>query len=66
VVLKPNVDDLRLPHRDPTVVSEPMVRRRVRPDPCIESLLDKGGQAACPVECSGNGGASVWMNKASA
>ncbi|PNX63903.1 hypothetical protein L195_g061851 [Trifolium pratense] len=27
-----------------------MVRRRVRPAPCIESLPDKGGQAACPVE----------------
>ncbi|MCI88900.1 hypothetical protein A2U01_0110188 [Trifolium medium] len=26
-----------------------MVRRRVRPAPCIESLLDNGGQAACPV-----------------
>ncbi|MCI86716.1 hypothetical protein A2U01_0107997, partial [Trifolium medium] len=36
------------PH-DPTVVSEPMVRRRVRPPPYIESLPDKGGQAACPV-----------------
>ncbi|MCI85494.1 hypothetical protein A2U01_0106773, partial [Trifolium medium] len=22
----------------------------VRPAPCIESLSDKGGQAACPVE----------------
>ncbi|KAK2372538.1 hypothetical protein QL285_073659 [Trifolium repens] len=38
------------PHGDPTVVSEPMVRRRVRPAPSIESLPDKGGQAACPVE----------------
>ncbi|GAU16503.1 hypothetical protein TSUD_167340, partial [Trifolium subterraneum] len=32
-------------------VSEPMVRRRDRPAPCIKSLPDKGGQAACPV-CS--------------
>ncbi|MCI95380.1 hypothetical protein A2U01_0116678, partial [Trifolium medium] len=40
-----------LPHRDdPTVVSEPMVRRRVELTPCIESLLDKGGQVASPVE----------------
>jgi hypothetical protein len=23
----------------------------VRPAPCIESLPDKGGQTACPVEC---------------
>ncbi|MCI87700.1 hypothetical protein A2U01_0108985, partial [Trifolium medium] len=29
------------------------------PAPCIESLPDKGGQTARPVECSGNGGASV-------
>ncbi|MCI75493.1 hypothetical protein A2U01_0096762, partial [Trifolium medium] len=29
-----------------------------RPAPCIESLPDNGGQAACPVG-SGNGGASV-------
>ncbi|MCI28339.1 hypothetical protein A2U01_0049539 [Trifolium medium] len=35
-----------------------MVRGRVRPTPCIESLPNKGGQAACPVECSGNGSAS--------
>ncbi|MCI69544.1 hypothetical protein A2U01_0090807, partial [Trifolium medium] len=34
----------------PTVVPESMVRRRVRPTPCIESLPDKGGQAASPVE----------------
>ncbi|MCI80479.1 hypothetical protein A2U01_0101750, partial [Trifolium medium] len=41
------------PRDDPTVVSEPMVRRRVRPAACIESLPDKGGQAASPVEqCS--------------
>ncbi|GAU16502.1 hypothetical protein TSUD_167340, partial [Trifolium subterraneum] len=40
-----------LPPRDPTGVSEPMVRRRDRPAPCIKSLPDKGGQAACPV-CS--------------
>ncbi|MCI39815.1 hypothetical protein A2U01_0061047, partial [Trifolium medium] len=33
-------------------VSELMVRRRVRPAPCIESLPDKGGQAACPVEAA--------------
>ncbi|MCI89071.1 hypothetical protein A2U01_0110359, partial [Trifolium medium] len=32
------------------VVSKSMVRRRVRPAPCIESLPDKSGQAACPVE----------------
>ncbi|MCI67345.1 hypothetical protein A2U01_0088604, partial [Trifolium medium] len=28
-----------------------MVQRRVRPATCIESLPDKGGQAAGPVEC---------------
>ncbi|GAU39611.1 hypothetical protein TSUD_276510 [Trifolium subterraneum] len=28
-----------------------MVRRRVRPALCIESLNDKGGQTTCPVEC---------------
>ncbi|MCI94675.1 hypothetical protein A2U01_0115973 [Trifolium medium] len=27
-----------------------MVRRRVRPAPCVESLPDKGGQAAGTVE----------------
>ncbi|MCI27897.1 hypothetical protein A2U01_0049097, partial [Trifolium medium] len=48
----------RLPPRDPTMVSEPMIRRRVQPTPCIESLPDKGGQTACSVECSGNDGAS--------
>ncbi|MCI56614.1 hypothetical protein A2U01_0077865 [Trifolium medium] len=44
-----------------------MVRRRVRPAPCIESLPDNGGQAAGPVEHS-NGGTStsVWMKKTSA
>ncbi|MCI28150.1 hypothetical protein A2U01_0049350 [Trifolium medium] len=36
-----------------------MVRGRVRPTPCIESLPDKGGQVACPVECSGNSSASL-------
>ncbi|MCI97623.1 hypothetical protein A2U01_0118924, partial [Trifolium medium] len=30
-----------------------MVRRRVRPTHCIESLPDKGGQAAGPVEQCG-------------
>ncbi|GAU50207.1 hypothetical protein TSUD_376600 [Trifolium subterraneum] len=39
------------PRDDPTVVSEPMVRRRIRPAPCIESLPDKGDQATRPV-CS--------------
>ncbi|MCI63204.1 hypothetical protein A2U01_0084461, partial [Trifolium medium] len=39
-----------MPPRDPTVVSKLMVRRRVPPTPCIKSLPDKGGQAACPVE----------------
>ncbi|MCI19465.1 hypothetical protein A2U01_0040621, partial [Trifolium medium] len=48
VVLNPNVDDLRLPPRDPTVVSEPMVPRRVRPALCIENLPDKGGEAVGP------------------
>ncbi|PNX75886.1 hypothetical protein L195_g031830 [Trifolium pratense] len=54
VVLKPNVDDPRLPPRDdPTVASEPMVPRRVELSPCIESLPDKDGQAAGPVEQCG-------------
>ncbi|MCI68867.1 hypothetical protein A2U01_0090128 [Trifolium medium] len=53
----------RLPRRNPTAVSESMVRPRVRPAPCIESLPNKGGQTACPVECNGNSGASVWMKK---
>ncbi|PNX69994.1 hypothetical protein L195_g057024 [Trifolium pratense] len=48
----------RLPPRDPTVVSEPIVRQRVRPAPCIESLPNKGGQEACP-DGSGISGASV-------
>ncbi|PNX68827.1 hypothetical protein L195_g064157, partial [Trifolium pratense] len=30
-----------------------MVRRRVELAPCIESLSDKGGQAASPVEQCG-------------
>ncbi|PNX57343.1 hypothetical protein L195_g050352, partial [Trifolium pratense] len=55
----------RLPLHDSTMVSEPMVRRKVLPTHCIEILLDKGGQVACPVECH-NDGASVWMKKASA
>ncbi|MCI90835.1 hypothetical protein A2U01_0112129, partial [Trifolium medium] len=43
----------RLPPRDdPTVVLESMVRRMVRPSPCIESLPDNGGQAVGPVEHS--------------
>ncbi|MCI65491.1 hypothetical protein A2U01_0086749, partial [Trifolium medium] len=29
-----------------------MVRRRIRPAPCIESLSDKDGQTASPVEHS--------------
>ncbi|PNX89114.1 hypothetical protein L195_g045231 [Trifolium pratense] len=40
----------RLPLRDLTVVSEPMIRRRVELAPCIKSLPNKGGQTACPVE----------------
>ncbi|MCI34605.1 hypothetical protein A2U01_0055825, partial [Trifolium medium] len=47
---EPNVDDSRLPPRDPTVVSESMVQRMVRPATYIESLSNKGGQAASPVE----------------
>jgi hypothetical protein len=44
---------LRLPPCDPTVVSKPIIQRRVRPIHCIESLSNKGSQAAgCPVECS--------------
>ncbi|MCI95415.1 hypothetical protein A2U01_0116713 [Trifolium medium] len=52
------------PRDDPTVVSEPIV---IDLAPCIESIPDKGGQAAGPVEHS-NGGisTSVWMKKASA
>ncbi|MCI20012.1 hypothetical protein A2U01_0041172, partial [Trifolium medium] len=42
----------RLPPRDPTVVLKLMVRKRVRPTPCIESLPDKGGQTVGPVEHS--------------
>ncbi|MCI40948.1 hypothetical protein A2U01_0062181 [Trifolium medium] len=44
------MDDPRLPPRDPTVVSEPMVRRMVRPASCIESLPNKGGQTAYLIE----------------
>ncbi|MCI50693.1 hypothetical protein A2U01_0071937, partial [Trifolium medium] len=51
VVLEPNVDDPRLTPGDPAVVSESMVR----PAPCIESLPDKDGQTAGPVEHN-NGG----------
>ncbi|MCI44846.1 hypothetical protein A2U01_0066085, partial [Trifolium medium] len=55
VVLEPNVDDPRLPSRDdPIVVSKPMVRRKVRPTPCIENLPDDGGQTADSVEHSKN------------
>jgi hypothetical protein len=46
-----------LPHGGPTVVSEPMVRDRA---PCVESLPDKGGQAAGPVVQVANGGTSVY------
>ncbi|CAJ2649519.1 unnamed protein product [Trifolium pratense] len=57
----------RLPPRDdPTVVSEPMVRRRVELAPCIESLPDKGGQAASPVEQCGLRRYKCRMKKASA
>ncbi|MCI90671.1 hypothetical protein A2U01_0111965, partial [Trifolium medium] len=35
--------------------------------PCIESLPDKGGQAAGPVDHSNSGtSTSVWMKKSSA
>ncbi|PNX57448.1 hypothetical protein L195_g050406, partial [Trifolium pratense] len=47
---EPNVDDLRLPPRDSTMVLEPVVR----PTPCIKSLLVKGGQMTSPVEHSDN------------
>ncbi|MCI64189.1 hypothetical protein A2U01_0085447, partial [Trifolium medium] len=43
----------------------PMVRQRVRSVPYIESLPDKCGQTAGPVEYS-NGGTSVRGKKASA
>ncbi|MCI40261.1 hypothetical protein A2U01_0061494, partial [Trifolium medium] len=50
-----NVDDPpAAPSRDPTMVSKPMVR----PTSCIESLPDKGGQAAGPDEHN-NGGTST-------
>ncbi|PNX84192.1 putative iron/ascorbate oxidoreductase [Trifolium pratense] len=41
-----------------SVVTESMVRRRVRPAPYIESLLDKCGQAAGPVEHGNDGSGS--------
>jgi hypothetical protein len=48
--------------RDPTLISELMVRRRVQPTPYIESPPDKGGDVTCPVEHSNNGTSkSVWM-----
>ncbi|PNX90595.1 hypothetical protein L195_g046720, partial [Trifolium pratense] len=57
VVLKPNVDDPPIAPRDPTMVSESMVRRRVRLAPCIDSIYiilcllpNNGGQTACPVK----------------
>jgi len=54
----PNEDDfLGSPH-DPTMVSRLMVRRRVQPAHCVDSLPENG-QTVCPVECSGNGGASI-------
>ncbi|MCI91959.1 hypothetical protein A2U01_0113255, partial [Trifolium medium] len=57
----------RLPPRgDPTVVSESMVRRRVELAPCVESLPDKGGQAASPVEQCGLRRHKCRMKKASA
>ncbi|MCI53239.1 hypothetical protein A2U01_0074485, partial [Trifolium medium] len=40
----------RLPPRDPTVVSESMIRRKIRSAPSIESLPDKGGLAASRLE----------------
>ncbi|MCH84814.1 hypothetical protein A2U01_0005651 [Trifolium medium] len=55
----------RLLLRDPIVVSEPMVRRRIQPTLYIESLPDKGSQVASPVEHS-DGGTNVWMKEASA
>ncbi|MCI55853.1 hypothetical protein A2U01_0077104, partial [Trifolium medium] len=56
-----------LPRTPQQVVSETMVRRRVQPAPCIESLPDKGGHAAGPVEHNNDGtSTSVWMKKASA
>ncbi|MCI49672.1 hypothetical protein A2U01_0070916, partial [Trifolium medium] len=48
----PNVDDPRL------LSPMPMVRRRVRPALCFESLPDKSGQTADPVEHI-NSGTSV-------
>ncbi|MCI42359.1 hypothetical protein A2U01_0063596, partial [Trifolium medium] len=58
-VLSPMWIISRLPPRDPTRVSESVVRRRIRLTPCIKSLPDKGGQTASPVKCSGNDSASV-------
>ncbi|MCI38850.1 hypothetical protein A2U01_0060079, partial [Trifolium medium] len=57
VVLEPNVDDPRLPPRDPAVVSESIVR----PTPCIESLPDKDGQATGPVPLEGEH-IQEWMD----
>ncbi|MCI15052.1 hypothetical protein A2U01_0036187 [Trifolium medium] len=55
----------RLPPRDPAVVCEPMVRRRVRSAPCTEVFLTKMIRRRVSLSVV-NGGASVWMKKASA
>jgi hypothetical protein len=44
------VDDLQLPPRDQTVVSEMMLRRKVQTTPYIKKNPDKGGQTADPVQ----------------
>ncbi|PNX73626.1 hypothetical protein L195_g029529 [Trifolium pratense] len=54
------------PRNVPTMVSESMVRRRVELAPCIESLPDKGGQAASPDEQCGLQRYKCRMKKASA
>ncbi|MCI70432.1 hypothetical protein A2U01_0091695, partial [Trifolium medium] len=51
--------------RDPIVVSEPMVRRRVRPTPLSKIFLTKVVRRRVPLS-SGNGGASGVTEKTSA
>ncbi|MCH81974.1 hypothetical protein A2U01_0002769, partial [Trifolium medium] len=58
-----NNNSNKLPPHNPTLISEMIVRRMVQPTPCIESFDNKSGYVTCPVECSGNNGASVWMKK---
>ena len=61
------IDDLPNFSLDPTLVSLPMIRQRVRSNPCVESLIDNGGQTMClvdVVDVNANASKCTWIKKA--